>query len=45
MIELDDHNIEMRGHVLTGNLSGKWSDVRVNQGNITMDQCFPKMPR
>lgn len=45
MIELDDYNIEIRGNLLTGNLSGKWTDIRVNHGNVLMDQSFAKVPR
>lgn len=44
VIELDERNIEMNGSILTGTLSGTWSDVRVNNGNLTMNQSFPKVP-
>lgn len=45
MIELDDYNVEIRGNLLTGSLSGKWTDIRVNNGNVIMDQSFAKVPR
>lgn len=45
MIELDDYNVEVHGHMLTGNLSGKWADIRVSHGNVIMNQRFAKVPR
>lgn len=35
----------MAGNVLTGILGGTWIDVKINHGNITMDQSFAKIPR
>lgn len=45
IIELDDYNVEVHGNLLTGNLSGKWNDIRVSHGSVMMDQSFPKVPR
>ncbi|XP_055595191.1 alsin homolog [Uranotaenia lowii] len=42
--ELDDRNVKMSGHTLSGSFSGTWETVKVSNGSMTMYAQFNKVP-
>ncbi|KAL1373396.1 hypothetical protein pipiens_000826, partial [Culex pipiens pipiens] len=42
--ELDDTNVQMSGHTMTGTFAGTWDSVRISNGSMAMDQRFNKVP-
>lgn len=42
--EMENRKVMMRGNVLSGSLGGSWDNVRINNGNILINQQFTKYP-
>lgn len=42
---MDNRKAFVRGNILSGSLSGHWENIKINNGNISMDQEFGKYPR
>lgn len=43
--EMENRKVFMRGNVLSGSLHGNWDNVKINNGNISIDQEFIKYPK
>lgn len=41
-VDLDERKMEMVGNVVSGTLSGTWTDVKIVNGNLSLNQKFPK---
>lgn len=37
--------MEMTGNVVNGTLGGCWGDIKIVNGNLTLNQTFPKYSR
>ncbi|XP_053673252.1 alsin homolog [Anopheles nili] len=42
--ELDDSNTKMAGHTMTGVFGGTWSNVKISNASMALDQVFNKVP-
>ncbi|XP_055384227.1 alsin homolog [Condylostylus longicornis] len=40
-----EKEIFVEGNIISGNLGGTWSDVRVISGNVNLNKKFPKTPK
>lgn len=43
--ELDERKSLMRGNILNGSLAGFWDDVKINNGQMSINQKMPKYSR
>lgn len=41
---MENRKVTMRGNILSGSLGGNWDNVRINNGNISINQEFTKYP-
>lgn len=43
-VNVDSQQAQVRGNMLTGSLGGNWDNVKINNGNVALNQEFGKYP-